>query len=120
MLFRNLNSKERLCNGTLLSITGLHEDFTIAKIVLECNRGDVVLLPRIELTPSDVNLPFVLKRRQFPLIPAYAMTINKSQGKTFDHVGIYHDEPIFSHEQIYVALLRFRNPNHVKIYTKTS
>ncbi|GBM57130.1 hypothetical protein AVEN_237371-1 [Araneus ventricosus] len=48
------------------------------------------------------------------------MTINKSQGQTFDHVGIYPDEPVFSDGQLYVALSRSRNPNHVKIYTKTS
>ncbi|GBM83133.1 hypothetical protein AVEN_40099-1 [Araneus ventricosus] len=48
------------------------------------------------------------------------MTINKSQGQTFDHVGIYFDELVFSHGQLYVALTRPRVPNHVKIYTKTS
>ncbi|GBM21500.1 Cyclic nucleotide-gated olfactory channel [Araneus ventricosus] len=74
----------------------------------------------IKLATSDVNLPFVLNRRQFPLIPAYTMTINKSQGQTFDHVGIYLDEPVFSHGQLYVAPSRSRIPNHVKIYTKTS
>ncbi|GBL92124.1 hypothetical protein AVEN_91476-1 [Araneus ventricosus] len=119
MLLRNLNPKQGLCNGTRLSITGLHENFISAKIVSECNRGGVVFLPRIELAPSDVNLPFVLKRRQFPLIPAYAITINKSQGQTFDQVGIYFDETVFSRGQLYVALSRSRNPNHVKIYTKT-
>ncbi|GBN54337.1 hypothetical protein AVEN_105794-1 [Araneus ventricosus] len=97
MLLRNLNPKQGLRNGTRLSITGLHENFIRAKIVFECNRGDVVFIPRIELAPSDANLPFVLKRRQFPSIPAYAMTINKSQGQTFDHVGIYFYEPFFSH-----------------------
>ncbi|GBO36969.1 hypothetical protein AVEN_41248-1 [Araneus ventricosus] len=91
-----------------------------AKIVSECNRGDVVFLPRIELAPSDVNLPLVLKRRQFPLIPAYTMTIFKSQEQALGHVGIYLDEPAFSHGQLYVALSRSRNTNHVKIYTKTS
>ncbi|GBM13184.1 hypothetical protein AVEN_64384-1 [Araneus ventricosus] len=78
MLLRNLNPKQGLCKGTRLSITGLHENFISAKIVSECNPGGVVFLTRIELAPSNVNLPFVLKRRQFPLIPAYAMTINKS------------------------------------------
>ncbi|GBM67963.1 hypothetical protein AVEN_150011-1 [Araneus ventricosus] len=120
MLLRNLNPKQGLRNGTLLLITGLHENFISAKIVSEYNRGGVVFLSRIELAPSDVNLPFVLKRRQFPLIPAYAMTINKWQEQTFDQVGIYFNEPVFSHGQLYVALSRSRNPNHVKIYTKTS
>ena len=48
----------------------------------------IVLLPRIKLAPSDVNLPFVLERRQFPVRLAYSMTINKGQGQTFDEVGI--------------------------------
>ncbi|GBN30866.1 hypothetical protein AVEN_47677-1 [Araneus ventricosus] len=120
MLLRNLNSKQELCNGTRLSIIGLHENFISAKIVSECNPGGVVFLTRIELSPIDVNLPFVLKRRQFPLIPAYARTINKSQGQTFDQVVIYFDEPVFSHGQLYVALSRSRKPNHVKTYTETS
>ncbi|GBM84171.1 hypothetical protein AVEN_126513-1, partial [Araneus ventricosus] len=34
------------------------------------------------------------------------MTINKSQGQTFDHVGIYLDKPVFSHGHLYVALSR--------------
>ncbi|GBN83044.1 hypothetical protein AVEN_39396-1 [Araneus ventricosus] len=80
MLLRNLNPKQGLCNFIRLSITGSHENFISAKIVSECNRGGVVLLTRIELAPSDVNLQFVLKCRQFPLVPAFAMNINNSQG----------------------------------------
>ncbi|GBN34926.1 hypothetical protein AVEN_54454-1 [Araneus ventricosus] len=74
----------------------------------------------MKLATSDVNLPFVLNRSQFPLIPAYTVTINKSQVQTFYHVGIHLDEPVFSHDQLYVALSRSKIPNRVKIYTKTS
>ena len=100
------------------TITGLTENSIQAKIVSECNQGDIVLLTRIDLAPSDVSLPFVLKRRQFPIIPAYAMTINKSQGQTFEYVGIQLDEPVFSHGQLYVALSRCRIPHQVKVHIK--
>lgn len=116
MLLRNLNPKRGLCNGTRLSILELHENFISAKILSQCHHGDIVFLTRIDLSPSDVNLPFILKRRQFPIIPAYAMTINKSQGQTFQHVGIYLEEHVFSHGQLYVSLSRSRHQNCVKFY----
>lgn len=67
------------------------------------------------LAPSDTNLPFVLRRRQFPVIPAYAMTITKSQGQTFDSVGIELANPVFGHGQMYVALSRARDGANVKL-----
>ena len=68
-----------------------------------------VLIPRIKLAPSDINLPFVLECRQFPVRLAYPMTINKAQGQTFDKVGIYLPAPVFSHGQLYVALSRAKS-----------
>ncbi|GBL97406.1 hypothetical protein AVEN_170515-1 [Araneus ventricosus] len=60
MFLRNLNPKKGLCKGTRLTITGFRENMIAAQIVLEFNRGDTVLFPRIDLAPSDVHLPFVL------------------------------------------------------------
>ena len=47
-----------------------------------------------------------MKRKQFPIIIAFAITINRSQGLTFDRVGIYLPTPVFSHGQLYVAFSR--------------
>lgn len=120
ILLRNLNPRKGLCNGTRLVIKSLQHNFITAQIISECNRGEIVFLPRINMAPNDVNLPFVLKRRQFPIIPAYTMTINKSQGQTFERVGIYLNDPVFSHGQLYVALSRSKHPQHIKVFIKAN
>lgn len=66
-------------------------------------------------SPSDANLPFTLQRIQFSIRLAYAMTINKSQGQTFDRVGIYLLQPVFSHGQLYVAFSRAHTLGSVKV-----
>lgn len=45
---------------------------------------------------------------QYPMKLAWAVTIHKSQGKTFDRVVIDTDRGIFAHGQLYVALSRCR------------
>ena len=72
------------------------------------------------MMPSDTNLPFKQCRLQFPVIPAFPMTINKSQGQPFNKVGIYLPSPVFAHGQLYVALIRIRNRNNVKIAMKST
>ena len=49
------------------------------------------------------NLPFILYRRQFPIVLAFAITINKSQGQSLEKVGIYFERPLFSHGQLFVV-----------------
>ena len=44
-----------------------------------------------------------LKRLQFPVRLAFAMTINKSQGQSVEHVGINLQISVFFHRQLYVA-----------------
>lgn len=115
MLLRNLNPKKGLCNGTRMVVKKLSRNLITAEIISECNKGEEVIIPRIDLAPTDTTLPFILRRRQFPVIPAYAMTANKSQGQTFDKVGIDLQDPVFSHGQLYVALSRSRNPENIKV-----
>ncbi len=33
------------------------------------------------------------------------MTINKAQGQSLEHVGVYLPAPVFAHGQLYVALI---------------
>nr|XP_047125111.1 uncharacterized protein LOC100214786 [Hydra vulgaris] len=78
--------KGGLCNGTRLMVRALHNNYIDGEVLTGVSAGNRVFVPRVQLAPSDSNLPFTLKHRQFPVRLAYSMTINKSQGQTFDKV----------------------------------
>jgi ATP-dependent DNA helicase PIF1 len=58
------------------------------------------------LSYTDGSLPFTLSCKQFPVRLCFAMTINKSQGQSFETVGIDLQAPVFTHGQFYVAVSR--------------
>jgi len=120
MLLRNLNTKRGLCNGTRLIITAFQPHLIIAEVLSGQAKGDIMFIPRIELAPSDADMPFILRRRQFPIRLAFAMTINKSQGQTLEKVGICLREPVFSHGQLYVAFSRVTAKHSVKVMILSS
>ena len=115
MLLRNLSINNGLCNGTRMKVLRLHENCVEASLLSGCHRGSIVLIPRIKLNTTDINIPFTLHRTQFPLRLSYSMTITKAQGQTFDKVEIYLQQSVFTHGQLYVAFSRARALQNVRV-----
>lgn len=112
---RNINPAECLCNGTRIICRNFTRNIIGAEIAIRDKAGTFVLIPRVVLVSSDnANLPFTLRRRQFPAQPAFGMTVNKSQDQTLSSAAICLLKPVFTHGQLYVALYRVRDPANLK------
>ncbi|OWZ15856.1 LOW QUALITY PROTEIN: Helitron helicase [Phytophthora megakarya] len=115
MMMRNLNPDLGLCNGTRLRIVDLKDHVIHATIMTGERRGQHVLIPRIVfISDNDASeFPFRLRRKQFPVQPAFAMTINKAQGQTVQYLGLN----LATHHvsrMLYVALSRVSERSRFK------
>jgi ATP-dependent exoDNAse (exonuclease V) alpha subunit len=101
-------------NGTLGKIKEIVYQidlFTIDYVIVEIpGKGDVEVRREINPVKDKINNEIidVVEIEQFPFIPSYAITIDRSQGLTLDKIAVVL-EKINRPNQIYVALSRARN-----------
>jgi hypothetical protein len=132
LLLRNMT--KNLMNGTRLLLLEIRPNILKCMILTGAGAGNTVYLPRFTFNHDGTDQPLAWTRRQFPVKPCWAMTINNSQGQTFVRVAVcvirvvdgenstvvVDKADVFSHGQLYVALSRCGDPANVCVYTTQS
>lgn len=114
IMLLNNDSSGRWVNGTVGKMTGVRKDEEGEDIILARldNGKKVEITPytweifRFFLKKGELSSEVVGSFTQYPLRLAFAVTIHKSQGKTFERAVIDVGKGTFAHGQMYVALSR--------------
>jgi len=114
IMMLNNDTEGRWVNGSIGKITGITqngkgEDIIVAELA---DDEEVEITPftweiyRFFVEGGGLQSEVIGTFTQYPLMLAWAVTIHKGQGKTFDRVIIDIGKGIFAHGQMYVALSR--------------
>jgi ATP-dependent DNA helicase PIF1 len=109
MITANLDISKGIANGTRGMIEKLTSDHAVVRLV--SGKKLMVKARVFETAHSHIG------RQQLPLVPAWAVTIHKSQGQTLDCAEIDLGERVFADGQAYVALSRVKSLNGLFLRT---
>lgn len=124
VMFVKNDTAKRYVNGTLGKVTRIEgediyvkvrgeEDENTIKVTRE--KWEIIKYKLSESDPGRLEMEVVSSYVQFPLKLAWAITIHKSQGKTFDKVFIDLGRRAFAFGQTYVALSRCRTLEGIRV-----
>ena len=116
MFVRNDQEERRFVNGTIGKIIQLNQHTILVETEEYGGKKRNIEVPKIEWeiiryrasATGTIETEVAGSFTQYPLKLAWAITIHKSQGKTFDKLLIDLGGGAFEHGQLYVALSRCR------------
>ena len=106
----------------VLQLLSVSQRFLQCRITSGTHIGAVeMFIPCVfSITPESSGLPFAIERRQYPIIPAFCLSVHKAQGQSLEFVGLVFETDPFAHGQLYVALSRAGSWGSIRVVMRST